>query len=590
MTQIRHRFSFAPRWRGASAILALSALACSRSDSAASSQASGNPIPASWRAIHHANLATGDSAMVVTAAPYATHVGVDVLHAGGNAADAAVAVAFALAVVYPTAGNLGGGGFIVTRMGRESAALDFREIAPARASRDMYLDAKGNVTNKSLIGGLAAGVPGSVAGLWALHQKFGSKPWAQLLQPAIDLADHGFATDSAFMPGDGDRARLAQFPASAALFVPGGKAIALGSTWRNPDLAETLRRIAAQGRDGFYTGKTAELIAKEMQRSAGIISTTDLEEYQPIWRAPVEFDYRGHHVISMPPASSGGLTIALIANILSGVDLHAMGWHSPEEIRVVADAERAAFARRNSQLGDPAFIKIPTEAFLSPDTAAALRTAIMAGQTDSMPARAPSRERHTTHFSIVDGHGNAVAMTTTLNNGFGSAVTVTGAGFLLNDEMDDFTAKVGAVNAMGLRQGSANAIAPGKRMLSSMTPTIVLDSAGAPMLVTGASGGARIITGVTQVMINVLDFGLSLGDAEFAPRFHAQDYPDSLLLERGGYDSTLVRALAARREHPTFDVGAYEFDDFSYVQSVLRLGGKWQGVAEPRSHGLALGY
>ena len=528
--------------------------------------------------------------MVVTAAPLATRVGVEVFHSGGYAADAAVAVAFALAVVYPTAGNLGGGGFIVTRMGHESAALDFREIAPARSSRDMYLDAKGNVTDKSLTGGLAAGVPGSVAGLWALHEKFGSKPWAQLLQPAIDLAEKGFVADSAFSPGDVDGARLAKFPASAALFVPGGKTVAYGATWRNPDLAATLRRIAEHGRDGFYTGETATLIAKEMQRSAGIISTTDLKAYQPIWRAPVEFDYRGHHVISMPPASSGGLTVALIANILSGIDLRAMGWHSPEAIRVVAEAERAAFARRNTQLGDPAFVKIPNAVFLSPDTAAALRAAIVAGRSDSAAPRVASRERHTTHFSIVDAHGNAVAMTTTLNNGFGSAVTVTGAGFLLNDEMDDFTAKVGAINAMGLRQGSANAIQPGKRMLSSMTPTIVLDSAGAPFLVSGASGGARIITGVTQVMINVLDFGLSLGDAAFAPRFHAQDYPDSLLLERGGYDSTLVRALAARGQHPTFDLGPYEFDDFSWTQSIVRTGGRWQGVAEPRSHGLALGY
>jgi gamma-glutamyltranspeptidase/glutathione hydrolase len=257
---------------------------------------------------------------------------------------------------------------------------------------------------------------------------------------------------------------------------------------------------------------------------------------------------------------------------------------------VIAEAERAAFARRNTLLGDPAFVKIPTDVFLSPDTAAAIRAAIASASVDSSAPRAPARERHTTHFSVVDAQGNAVAMTTTLNNGFGSAVTVAGAGFLLNDEMDDFTAKVGAVNAMGLRQGEANAIQPGKRMLSSMTPTIVLDSAGAPMLVTGASGGARIITGVTQIMINVLDYGFPLGTAEVAPRFHAQDYPDSLELERGGYGDAVVRALTVHGQHPTFNTNPYEDDEFSWVQSILRVGRTWQGVAEPRSVGLALGY
>jgi gamma-glutamyltranspeptidase / glutathione hydrolase len=547
-------------------------------------------MPASWQTAHHAPVAEGASGMVVTAAPLATRVGVDVLQSGGNAADAAVAVAFTLAVVYPTAGNLGGGGFIVTRMGRESAALDFREVAPGAATRDMYLDAKGNVTDKSLTGALAAGVPGSVAGLWALHEKFGTKPWRELLQPAIDLAEKGFITDSAFVASESDRVRLQKFPASAALFVPGGALVPLGATWRNPDLAATLRRIAEHGRDGFYTGPTADLVATEMKRSGGIITAADLKGYEPLWRAPVEFDYRGHHIISMPPASSGGLTIALITNILSGFDLHAMGWHSPEAIRVIAESERAAFSRRNTLLGDPAFMKIPTEAFLSPDTAATLRAAIASAHVAAAEPRAPSRERHTTHFSVVDGHGNAVAMTTTLNNGYGSALTVTGAGFLLNDEMDDFTAKVGAVNAMGLRQGSANAIQPGKRMLSSMTPTIVLDSTGSPMLVTGASGGARIITGVTQMLINVLDFSLPLGTAETAPRFHAQDYPDSLLLERGGYADDLVRALAGRGQHPTFSASSFDNDDFAFVQSILRVGRRWQGITEPRGHGLALGY
>ncbi|MEP6495242.1 MAG: gamma-glutamyltransferase [bacterium] len=556
-------------------------VACSRSEPT-SEPTTVSAIPPAWSAAHPAVVATGDSAMVVTASPLATRVGVDVLRSGGNAIDAAVAVAFALEVVYPTAGNIGGGGFIVARMGQQAAALDFREVAPSGSTKNMYLDAAGNATDKSLTGALAAGVPGSVAGLWEAHSKFGSKPWGELVQPAIDLAEKGFAADSAFIEGlEYDKPRLQKFPASAALFLPSGVPIALGAAWRNPNLAATLRRIAEHGRDGFYAGPTADLIVKEMKRSGGIISSADLKNYKPEWRAPVEFTYRGHHVISMPPASSGGLTLALIANILGGVDLHAMGFHSAGAIHTIAAAERVAFLRRNTLLGDPKFVTINSDAFLSPDTAAALRAAIVHSSGD---------ERHTTHFSVVDAHGNAVSMTTTLNNGYGSAVTVTGAGFLLNDEMDDFTVKAGALNAMGLRQGDINAIQPGKRMLSSMTPTIVLDSAGAPLLITGGSGGARIITGVAQVIFNVIDFGLDLGAAEVAPRFHAQDFPDSLLIEQGGYSDALVRALGARGDKPKINVSQWHSDDFAFVQSILRVNGRWQGAREPRGFGLALGY
>jgi gamma-glutamyltranspeptidase/glutathione hydrolase len=546
-------------------------------------------IPAGWRAGLITHEALGDSAMVVTAAPLATRVGVGVLHSGGNAVDAAVAVAFALEVVYPTAGNIGGGGFIVARMGGESSALDFREVAPLASKRDMFLDQAGNVTNKSLTGALAAGVPGSVAGLWEAHRRYGSKPWRELLQPAIDLADSGFIADSAFVEDlHGDSVRLARFPASAALFIPGGRLVPVGATWRNPSLAAALRRIADQGRDGFYTGETAKLIVAEMKRSGGIISLEDLRRYQALWRAPVEFSYRGHAVISMPPTSSGGLTDALVSGIVSGYDLRAMGWHSPAAIHVIVEAERMAFYRRNTTLADPAFTKIPLESFLSPDTAAALRARIGASASPD-PARdnGGNQGKHTTSFSIVDARGNALAMTTTLNEGYGSAVTVTGGGFLLNDEMDDFTTKVGAVNAMGLRQGVANAIEPGKRMLSSMMPTIVLDSAGGPLLVTGASGGAYIITGVWQVMSNVLDYRMPLAEAMAAPRFHAQDYPDSILFENGGFNDATLSALTAMGHHPEILRPGY---DLAWVQSILRVNGKWTGVSEPRGNGLALGY
>ncbi|HUO51735.1 MAG TPA: gamma-glutamyltransferase, partial [Gemmatimonadaceae bacterium] len=434
--------------RRATAVAAAAAAAC-----APAPHGGADGIPAAWHEAHRAALVTADSAMVVSGAPLATRAGVQVLRAGGNAVDAAVAVAFTLAVVYPTAGNLGGGGFIVARLGTESVALDFRETAPGKASRDMFLDARGNVTGRSTIGALAAGVPGSVAGLWAMHEKYGRLPWRDLLAPAIALADSGFAADSAFLEDAADEApRLSKFPSTAALLLPHGAPVPYGARWRNPDLAATLRRIAEQGRDGFYTGRTAELIVAEMRRGGGIISLQDLKDYRAEWREPVEFTYRGHRVIAMPPASSGGLTVALMANVLGGIDLRAMGFHSERAIAAIAGAERAAFLRRNTLLGDPAFVRIDAAAFLSPDSAAAIRAAIV---------RAESDRRHTTHFSIVDAQGNAVAMTTTLNDGYGSAEAVAGAGFLLNDEMDDFTTKPGAVNNMGLRQWEANAIQPG---------------------------------------------------------------------------------------------------------------------------------
>jgi gamma-glutamyltranspeptidase/glutathione hydrolase len=545
--------------------------------------------PATWLAAHRATTATGDSAMVVSAAPLATKIGVAVLRSGGNAMDAAVAVAFALAVVYPTAGNIGGGGFIVTRMGQQSAALDFREVAPRAASRDMYLDASGHVTEQSLTGALSVGVPGSVAGLWDAHERFGSKPWAELLQPAIDLAEHGFVADSAFVEDlQSDSARFVRFPGSAALFVPNGRLVPVGTVWRDPDLAATLRRIAERGRDGFYTGETADKLVAEMQRSGGIISREDLRRYRPCWREPVEFTYRGHRVISMPPASSGGLTMALTLNILSGFDLRAMGWQSPREIHTIAEAERLAFVRRNALLADPDFVPVHRDAFLSPDTAAALRAMIGARASGSVPSAAPEAGRHTTHFSVVDAHGNAVAMTTTLNWTHGSAVTVTGAGFLLDDEMDDFTTKVGAINAMGLRGGDANAILPGKRMLSSMTPTIVLDANGAPWLVTGAAGGAFIITSVTELISSIIDFGVPLGDAMAAPRFHAQDFPDSIWFEENGYSEATLGSLRALGHHPA--IWPPPESPPSVVQAILRSGGRWQGVSDPRLHGLAFGY
>ena len=542
---------------------------------------------ASKRAPRLARVATADSAMIVSASPLATNAGLEVLRSGGNAVDAAVTVALTLAVTYPAAGNLGGGGFMVARVSGKNVALDFREVAPRAATRDMYLDSAGNMTDRSVTGALAAGVPGSVAGLYEAHRKYGTKPWSELVRPAIELAERGFVIDTSFTDDDeGGAERLAKDSASAALFLRNGKFVAVGDTWRAPELAAVLRRIAERGRDGFYKGETADLIVAAMKKSGGIISHQDLAGYPALWRTPLEFTYRGHPVVSMPPVSSGGLTLALILGILERSNIDSLGWRSPASIHLLAEAERRAFARRNTLLGDPAFMKIPVASFLSRDTAAALLAQIGTTSSGGAGGVAAKEPRHTTHFSIVDAHGNAVSITTTLNESYGAAFTVPGAQFLLNDEMDDFTGKVGAVNAMGLVQGEANAIAPGKRMLSSMTPTIVLDSLGAPLLVTGAAGGAYIITAVAHQIVSLLNYRRSLGDAMAAPQFHHQDVPDSLVVEQVPW----ADSAAAFMQPLGHAVKPSPWGFLANVQSIHREGGKWSGVTEPRGYGLARGY
>ena len=548
-------------------------------------------VPAAWPFHLDAPAVTAAHGMVATDAPLGTHVGAEMLRHGGNAVDAAVATAFALAVVYPAAGNIGGGGFIVAQMaGSPPVALDFRETAPAAATRDMFIGPNGKPDDRSVTGDLSAGVPGSVAGLWEAHHRFGSRPWAEVLAPAIALADSGFTVDSDFA-GDThyDSTRLASFPASAALFLPKGRPPQVGDHWRNPELATVLRRIAKQGPAGFYTGPTAQAIVAEMKRGHGIITLADLAGYRAKWRTPITFDYRGYRVISMPPPSSGGMTIELMAHILAGHDLRTYGWHSPEEIHWLAESMRRAFAVRNHFLGDPDVVAIPTDRLLSQPFADSLAASIRPDSATpssavSFPTGAGAEGKHTTHFSVVDGQGNAVALTTTINNGFGSASTVGGAGFLLNDEMDDFTAQPGVPNSAGLVQGDANAIVPGKRMLSSMTPTIVLGRDGKPMIVTGASGSGRIITAVFQVISNVVDFDMGINAAVSAPRVHHQHLPDTLLYERDGLRPETVDALRAMHQavEPGWGLGI--------GASILRMPTGVAGMADPRVHGAAEGY
>ncbi|MGD8287702.1 MAG: gamma-glutamyltransferase, partial [Gemmatimonadota bacterium] len=490
--------------------------------------------------------------MVVSTDSLASRVGVDILQAGGNAVDAAVAVQFALAVVNPEAGNIGGGGFLVLRWADgASAALDYREKAPLAATRDMYLDENGEPTDASLVGHLASGVPGTVSGMWHAHREYGSLDWADLLAPAIELAD-GFVVGERFRRslGEGMVRALAANPASAAQFLPrDGQPPELGDTLRQPDLARTLRRIQELGPDGFYRGETADLLVAEMERGGGIITHEDLDSYDAVWREPVVFGYRGHTVISMPPPSSGGVTMAEIANILGRYDLGAMAFGSTERVHLFAEAFRRAYADRNYYLGDPDFVTMPLDRLTSPEYAAeragtiSLSAATPSENVDPGLGEAVPEGQNTTHYSIVDTDGNAVAVTTTLNSLYGSKVTVAGAGFVLNNEMDDFAAKPGEPNQYGLVQGENNAIEPGKRMLSSMTPTVVLAPDGSVRLVTGTPGGSTIITTVFQTISNVLDYGMTVTQAVNAPRVHHQHLPDQIYYERDGLTPATVQGL-----------------------------------------------
>jgi len=470
--------------------------------------------------------------MVVTAQHLATKVGVDVLRKGGNAVDAAVAVGYALAVVYPAAGNLGGGGFMTLQLadGRKTF-LDFREKAPLAASANMYLDSNGNVTEGlSTHGYLAVAVPGSVAGLEAARVKYGTRSRAALMAPAIRLAEHGFALEQGdvdiLQSATGD---LAKDAPSAAIFLNKGEPFQSGQKVVQQDLAKTLRLISRHGTDGFYKGPVAKALIAASRAGKGILSQADLDRYTVRELAPVECDYRAYHIVSAPPPSSGGVVICEILNILEAYPLNEWGFRSAQAVHYQIEAMRHAYLDRNSYLGDPDFVKNPLDRLLDKTYAAKIRAAIdpaRAGVSEKLkPGVAPHEGTNTTHYSIVDKNGNAVAVTYTLNDWFGAKVTAAGTGVLLNNEMDDFTVKVGVPNLYGLVQGEANAIAPGKRPLSSMSPTIVTQN-DKPVMVLGTPGGSRIITAVTHVILNVIDYGMNVQEAVDAPRFHQQWLPD----------------------------------------------------------------
>jgi gamma-glutamyltranspeptidase/glutathione hydrolase len=541
----------------------------------------------------------GTRGMVSTTDRVASEIGADVIRRGGNAIDAAVATHFALAVVNPEAGNIGGGGFMIVHMaGGTSAALDFREKAPLAATRDMYLASDGSPTDRSLIGYLAAGVPGSVAGMWSAHQRFGSLRWQDLVQPAITLAQGLVVHERLASSLREYQNRLQKFPTTAKTFLLDGRAPNVGERFVQHDLADTLRRIAVDGREGFYRGRTAALIGAEMRRGGGLITLEDLARYEAIWRDPVTFQYRGRTVVSMPPPSSGGATLAEILNILEGYDLKRVPYLSADHVQLWTEAVKRAYIDRNTYLADPDFVSQPIARMLSDAYAGERRTEIHLeratpsaqvrpglGPVPVEPSTARREGDHTTHYSIIDASGNAVSVTTTLNSLYGNLVTVAGAGFLMNNEMDDFATKPGAPNQFGLVQGEANAIQPGKRMLSAMTPVVLLGQDGKVELVTGTPGGSTIVTTVAQMVSNVIDFGMDLASATGAPRLHHQHLPDVLRFEHGGLRDDVVTDLRRRGQTVEGRPG-YQGD----TQSIQVLpNGVLAGVADPRRGGAAVG-
>ena len=544
----------------------------------------------------------GENGMVVTAQHLASHVGVDVLKAGGNAIDAAVAVGYALAVVYPAAGNLGGGGFMTIQLadGRKTF-LDFREKAPLAATADMYLDKAGNVIpDLSAKGHLAVAVPGTVSGMELALSKYGTKKRAEVIAPAIALAENGFALEQ----GDVDLLSTAtddfrkDMHDSGSIFLSKGEPMQVGQKLVQKDLAKTLREISSKGSDGFYKGWVAKAIVDSSQAGKGIITQADLDHYKTRELAPVECDYRGYHVVSAPPPSSGGVVICEIMNILEGYPMQELGYHSAQGMHYQIEAMRHAYVDRNSYLGDPDFVKNPVAHLLDKDYAAKLRAAIdpqKAGVSSEIkPGVAPHEGNNTTHYSIVDKWGNAVSVTYTLNGWFGAGVMASKTGVILNDEMDDFTTKVGVPNMYGLVQGEANAIAPGKTPLSSMSPTIVSKD-GKAVMVVGTPGGSRIITATLLTMLNVIDYGMNIQEAVDAPRFHQQWMPETTNLEAFAVSPDTRKILESWGQKFS---GAQPQNHLAAILiGAPSLGGKpvgnnrFYGANDPRRNtGLSLGY
>ncbi len=529
--------------------------------------------------------------VVVTAHPEASKVGVEILKKGGNAIDASIAVQFALAVVYPNAGNIGGGGFLVYRDAKGKIdALDYREKAPLKASEDMYWDKNGNaITDLSLYGQFAAGVPGTVDGMVKAHEKYGKLNWKELVQPAINLAQKGFKITKQ------QASELTNKHNDFVKYNSKTNALTSKSSWKEgdlliqKDLANTLKLIQQKGRAGFYEGKTADLIVKEMKRGNGIISHEDLKEYQSVWRTPVSGNYKGLKVISMPPPSSGGIALVSLFQSIEDYPINKWGFQADSTIQVMVEAERRVYADRAEHLGDPDFIKVPQKQLLDKSyNVNRMKDFSFDKATPSSVIKAGEiigkESMETTHYVIVDKDGNAASVTTTLNNSYGSLVVVEGAGFLLNDEMDDFSVKPGTPNLYGLVGGKANAIEPSKRMLSSMTPSI-LEKDGKLFMVVGTPGGSTIITSVFQAILNVVDFGMTMQEAVAAPRFHHQWLPDQIDYEPNAISENVRESLKQK------GYTLKERKPYGRVEGILvNTDGTYQAGADPRGDDNAVGY
>jgi gamma-glutamyltranspeptidase/glutathione hydrolase len=534
----------------------------------------------------------GKNGMVAAQEKIAAEVGRDILAKGGNAVDAAVATGFALAVTLPRAGNIGGGGFMLVALADQDdvIAIDFRETAPSGASRDMYLGPDGEVdSNRAQYSHLSAGVPGTVMGYLDALETYGTMSRKQVLAPAIKLAERGFPIPRDLVEYVGEyHTELEADPSSISYFIdPIQKGYDQELKFKQKDLGRTLRRISKKGRDGFYTGKTADLIVHEMQKNGGLISHEDLKHYKTVSRKAITDTYRGFEIASMPPPSSGGVHVIQMLNILEGYDLKSMGHNTADYLHVLIEAMRRAYADRSKYLGDPDYFEVPVEALIDKAYAEKLRATInMSGASNSrqiLPgSELPSESPQTTHFSIMDKWGNAVAVTTTLNYSFGSGYSVDGAGFLLNNEMDDFSSKPGTPNGYGLIGGTGNAIEPGKRPLSSMTPTI-LKKDGKPYFVTGSPGGSTIITVTLQTLLNVMEFDMNAQEAVMAPRIHHQWLPDFVISEKGISEDTL-RILEGRgfnfNKEPDGRIHVY---GIGRANAVMHENGFFYGAADLRS-------